>query len=111
MASHRAPAPTNWVEGDQVVSVPVLDVFTGPYFFLSNFAESPMEFEGPSMAPRNERYLSRPIAVVDSDPSWAASFRAERRLILAAVGQAVVEPTAPMRGGVGMTESGLHPDL
>ncbi len=27
------------------------------------------------------------------------------------VGQAVVEPTAPMRGGVGVTESGLHPDL
>ncbi len=27
------------------------------------------------------------------------------------VSQAVVEPTAPMRGGVGVTESGLHPDL
>jgi ribA/ribD-fused uncharacterized protein len=26
--------------------VPVIDAFTGPYFFLSNFAESPVEFEG-----------------------------------------------------------------
>lgn len=43
------------------------------------------------MASRNERYLSRPIAVDDYDPRWAASFRAERRLILAAVGEVVVE--------------------
>ncbi len=27
------------------------------------------------------------------------------------VGQAVIEPTAPMRGRVGVAESGLHPDL
>ena len=26
--------------------VPVVDAFTGPYFFLSNFAESPVDFEG-----------------------------------------------------------------
>ena len=43
------------------------------------------------MAPRNDRYLSRLIAVVDYNPQWAASFRAERRLILAAVGQVVVD--------------------
>ena len=32
------------------------------------------------------RYLSRPTAVVDYDPRWAPSLRAERRLILVALG-------------------------
>ena len=27
------------------------------------------------------------------------------------VREAVIEPLAPVRGGVGMTEGGLHPDL
>jgi hypothetical protein len=28
------------------VPLPPIEVFTGPYFFLSNFAESPVEFDG-----------------------------------------------------------------
>ena len=30
----------------QATAVPVIDAFTGPYFFLSNFAESPVDFDG-----------------------------------------------------------------
>jgi ribA/ribD-fused uncharacterized protein len=30
----------------QATVIPVIDAFTGPYFFLSNFAESPVDFEG-----------------------------------------------------------------
>ena len=30
----------------QAAVVPVIDAFTGPYFFLSNFAEIPVDFEG-----------------------------------------------------------------
>jgi hypothetical protein len=40
--SHIAPAPP------ALTPPPAIDAFTGPYFFLSNFADSPIDFEGHS---------------------------------------------------------------
>jgi ribA/ribD-fused uncharacterized protein len=59
------------VVAEPKAAVSRIDVFTGPYFFLSNFSESPVEFEGDTYPTVEHAYA----AAKTQDPNERERFR------------------------------------